>query len=89
MAATVIEIELWQFRGSDKEYITVQDAARYLRVTDSSVDYFASKGRLVIKFIESRKLLEWGSVQTFARELRSERQADYEVRIIRPARTQM
>lgn len=87
MAATVIEIDVMQI--GEREFVTVQDAARYLRVSDSSVDYFAYRGRMKIEIVESRKLLDWETVQTFSRGLRGERQMDYEVRIVRPALPQV
>lgn len=85
----VIEIELWQFTNSDTEYISIQDAARYLRMSADSVDYFASQGRMKMERVESRWLLQWETVQTFGRELRGKRHGDYEVKIIRPAQPQV
>ena len=60
----MVEPEVWQI--GDKEYVTPQDAARYLACSVFTIKEFIRKGKIEYITVESHPMVEWQSLQTVA-----------------------
>jgi len=60
------EIEIYQFIGSEAEFVTINDAAKYLHCLKSTIWQYIGFGLLSAVEIESRWMIEWSSLQAVA-----------------------
>lgn len=70
------DIEILQF--GEREYLSVEDAGRYLGCTTDQTKDYVYLGKLRVEQIGSRWLIDWASVKAFAKQRGQRRRIDQE-----------